>query len=267
MNMRKIIFTLLFISIPLSAMKVEPGTVIDPLYHNGQFTVSLADSAFTSLPSAMPALTSQTSKAASDIFKNKGVPVVISTVAGTVPWWALTTGTGYLLISQCDISDPSILASIASGISYVAGQQSNSLLKKYINNPYAKNFAKIALCASCLGISYISGNPIISDALFATANAIGLQTLIDNCSELLMQPKTITSPQQPQTQTNTWYTLSPALKANLIDGTADALTIMLPALCTTNACDPNVMLRILLYEQAYRLAQCGCVAAQRFINK
>jgi hypothetical protein len=78
-----------------------------------------------------------------------------------------------------------------------------------------------------------------------------------------MQPKINT----PQNQSQAWYTLSPETKANLIEGSVNALNTILPSLCISNACDPQAMLRILLYEQAYRLAQCGCTAAQCFVNK
>jgi hypothetical protein len=266
MNIKKFIFSLLFASAPLSAMNLVPGTVIDPLHHTGQFTVSVAQNV-TCLPSGLPSVLCQVSKASSDIFKNKGVPVLIYTAAGMVPWWALTTGTGYLIISQCGISDPGLLTSIVSGASYAAGQQSNSVLKKYITNPYVKSFAQVALCASCLGLSYISGNSVTSDALLAVAQAIGLQTIFDNCLELLMKIKVTHSYQSQSQKQQAWCALSPALKANLINGTVDALSIILPSLCISNECDPNMILRILLYEQAYRLAQYGCAAAQHFINK
>jgi hypothetical protein len=263
MNINNLILPLLFVSIPLSAMKLEPGTVIDPINHVGQFTVSIAEGSLNSLPSGLPTAVSQASKAGSDIFKNKGIPVIISTAVGMIPWWALTTGTGYLIISQCGFSDPTLITTVATGASSFAGEQSTSLLKKYINNPYAKSFTQIALCASCLGASYLSGNPLITNAFYAAGNAIGLQSIFETCSEYFAQSKA----NAPASESQTWYTLSPTIKRNLFDGTTNALSIIIPTLCITNACDSNMMLRILLHEQAYRLAQCGCTAAQHFINK
>ncbi len=267
MNVKNLIFTLiLLVSAPLSAMNLGPGTVIEPLKHNGQFTVSMTQTSFAALPSGLPATVSQASKMGSDLFKNKGIPVLITSAAGMVPWWALTTGTGYLIISQCGISDPTLFATVVAGASYATGEHSNSVINKYINNPYVKNIAQAALCASCFGLSYASSNPIISEALSATAQAIGLQTLIQTSCQLLAHAK----PNAPQNQPPTspaWYTLSPETKANLIDGTTHALSTILPSLCATNVCDPHAMLRILLYEQAYRLAQNGCAAAQHLVNK
>ena len=258
MNVKKLIFPLILLAnAPFYAMAPAPGTVIDPIKHTGQFTVSMAEHALGS--SSIPQIT----HAGSELFTNKGVPVIITTAASMVPWWALTTGTGYLLISQCGISDPALLATVASGASYAAGQQSGSILQKYINNPYVKNIAKAALCASCLGLSYISSNPLITDALFATAQAIGLQTLADASSQISIQPKINTT----HNQTHAWYALSPETKANLMEASVNTLSTILPSLCITNACDPHAMLRILLYEQAYRLAQSGCAAAHYFVNK
>lgn len=255
MNIKKLIFPLvLLINTPVFAMAPMPGTVIDPIKHIGQFTVSSADHVLGR--SGIP----QLADSGSQLFKNKGIPVIISSAASAAPWWALTTGTGYLIVSQCGISDPALLTTFASGISYAAGQQSNSLLKRYINNPYVKNIAQIALCASCLGLSYLSSNPIITEGLFASAQAIGLQTLFDSSSQLLAQ----TNSSAPQNQSPAWLAET---KANIMNETINTLSTILPSLCVTSTCNPQVMLHILLYEQTYRLAQCGCTAAQRLLNK
>ncbi len=260
MNITK--FTLFLALIGASAQGMAPGTVIDPIQHTGQFTVSMAESSLASMPSGMPTIT-QVSQATADIFKTKGIPVIISTTAGMVPWWALTTGTGYLIVSQCGISDPAILATIAAGASYAAGEQTSSFMKKCITNPYLQSATHLAICAACLGLSYTGSSSIINEALFATAQAIGLQTLIETSAKLFAQKQTI----ENTAPSNSWFSLSQETKDGIKEGTINTLSTILPVLCVPNFCDSNGILRILLYEQAYRLAQCGCFAAQQFIQK
>lgn len=264
MNVRNLVLTLIvLISSPLCAMNTAPGTVINPIKHNGQFTVIMAECSLASMPSGLPSIT-QVSQAGSDLFKNKGIPVIITTAAGMVPWWALTTGTGYLIITQCSISDPMILATLAAGASYAAGEQTNSMIKKCIDNPYFQSATQVALCAACMSLSYAGSNPLINDALFATAQAIGLQTLIETSAKLLSHQNSTPANSIPS---NSWFSLSRETKEGIFDGTVNALSTILPGLCATNLYNPNAMLRILLYEQAYRLAQCGCAAAQQLVHK
>jgi hypothetical protein len=240
MNIKNLIFTLILLAgSSISAMNPAPGTVIDPLKHTGQFTVTMAESSVASIPSGLPLIAQASSHASATLFKNKGMPVIITTVAGMAPWWALTTGTGYLMISQCGISDPTLLVAMAAGASYAAGEQTNSMVKKCINNPYFQSATQVALCAACVGLSYAGSTPLINTALFATAQAIGLQTMIEASSKLVAQN------QSPATPSNSWMFLSPETKAGIMDGTINALSTILPSLCTTDLCDPYAMLRIL----------------------
>lgn len=261
MNVKSLVLSLLLlIGCPIWAMAPAPGTVIDPLQHTGQFTVSISDNAFASGPSALPTV-SQITHAGTDLFKTKGIPVIITTAASMVPWWALTTGTGYLLISVCNISDPALLTAMAGGASYAAGEKTSSLIKKCISNPYFQSATQVAVCAACLGLSYVGSNALINDAFFASAQAISWQTLMDNSTKLLAPSQSTSN----APSSSTW--ISRETKEGMIEGTINALSTMVPGLCAANYCDSNALLRVLLYEQAYRLAHSGCTAAQQFIQK
>lgn len=261
MHIKKVFFALaLFAGIPMVAM--EPGTVIDPLNYSGQFTVSLPNQA-SSLSSGTGPLTTSIKATAQELFKNKGVPVIISTAAGMMPWWALTTGTGYLIISQCNLSDPLLLTALAAGSSYAVGEQTNSVFKKYIANPYFKNATQVALCAACLSFSYLGTNPIVNQAFFTIAQTIGWQTILDVSTKIVANTTFhITGTSSDQS----WFSLSPATTAGMIEGATNALSTMLPELCIANCYTAQNTLRILLYEQAYRLAQSGCSAAEQFFT-
>ena len=152
---------------------------------------------------------------------------------------------------------------MAAGASYAAGEQTSSLVRKCITNPYLQSATHVALCAACLGLSYTGSSSLINEALFSTVQAIGLQALIATSANLFAQKQAM----ENTAPSNSWFSLSQETKDGIKEGAINALSTILPALCIPNYCDSNVMLRILLYEQAYRLAQCGCFAAQQLIQK
>ncbi len=260
MNLKNFTATLiLVINAPIVAMPPKAGAVIDPVKQGGDYTVALANSSLANISSALPTVT-QVTKASTDLFKTKGIPVIITTAAGMMPWWALTTGTGYLLLSQCSISDPAVLTALASGASYAAGEQTNSLVKKCINNPVMQRAAQFALCAACIGMSYTGSNITMAAALVGAAQAIGIQTIMDASAFFTTSKSNETS-----STSSSW--ICPETKAAMMDGAINAMNTIIPSMCVANMCDSNALLRILLYEQAYRLAQSGCSAAQQFIKK
>lgn len=246
--MFKRIFGLFFLTYtflaPAMATELTSGTVVDPINQVGQFTVSLPQ---PNISSGIPAL----AQASADIFTQKGIPVVISTVAGNAPWWALTTGTGYLLISQFD---PSIAytTAIGSGLGYAAGQQMGTTLGKT---------SQLALLATLLGGSMFVSNPLYSHAFIAAAQALGLQTALAFMSQFqsAAQEKKSCTPNSG---------IMNNIKVALNSGLGDVLHVHAVAAFVNmlGACDTATIMHILLYEQAYRLAQSGSSIAKKLFT-
>ena len=165
-----------FLAPAMANTEFNAGTVVDPINQVGQFTVTLPQTNISGIPAA--------TQAATDLFKTKGVPVIISTVAGNAPWWALTTGTGYLLISQLDPS--TYLSAISSGVGYAAGQElgSTGLMGSALGKA-----SQLALLATLVSGSILTENPLYSQAFMAAAQALGLQTALALSSQF-MQPAT-----------------------------------------------------------------------------
>lgn len=244
-----------FLAPAMAVTDFNPGTVIDPINQSGQFTVSLPDAAKTSA-SGIPLA----AQASANLFTTKGIPVIISTVAGKVPWWALTTGTGYLLISQLD---PSTYASaITSGVGYAAGQELGTATQGLGASALGKA-SQLALLATLLSGSMLAANPLYSEAFMAAAQAIGLHTLI-SFSSSMMQPST-QEKKSCSPQSGIMNNITIALQSGL----ADVLHVHAIAAFVNmlGACDSVTLMRILLYEQAYRLALSGSAVAKKLFTQ
>ncbi len=250
--MFKKIFGLFFLSYTLLApamavQELSPGTVVNPLNQVGQFTVTIPQAS----SSGVPAL----AQASADIFKTKGTPVIVSTVAGNAPWWALTTGTGYLLISQFDPSIPFSTA-LAGGAGYALGQEIGAATSTL---PKA---SQLALLAAFLGTAYMSSNALLSDAFMAATQALGLQTALALSSQFISS-----KPTTPQTSTQKTGILN-NIKVALNSGLGDALHVhaVVAFMNVLGSMNSASLIHILLYEQAYRLALAGSQAAQQLFS-
>lgn len=239
--------TYTFLAPAMAVPELNPGTVVDPINQIGQFTVSLPNTT----ASGAPAL----SKAGTDVFKTKGVPVIISTVASHAPWWALTTGTGYLLISQFDPTIP-FAAALSGGAGYALGQEIGSATSTL------GKASQLALLATFLGTSLYSGNALISDAFMAATQALGLQTALSFSSQLFSKPST---PSQSSSQKSG---LLNNIKIALNSGLGDVLHVhaVVAFLNLFGNVSTATLMHILLYEQAYRLAMAGSQAAQQLFS-
>lgn len=258
MNYKKGLFAFLLINFVFYLPGMEQGKVIDPLHHHGQFTVSAAPQ-FTSANSYQLAPT--IAQDSSQFFCTKGVPVIISMIANTVPWWALTTGTGYLLVCPCDLINPFTLCSAAAGSSYSITEYIMNALKLGCKNNILINAGHAALLATCLGISYASSNVLVDASCLAMAQAICMPMIASvwaRTSNYLLPSPTTTTKNVPNVsaETNTIITA---------DNLECIQAAIFAGLISCNSC-PD-LLAILLYEQAYRLAQMGCHVAQELFTK
>lgn len=238
--------TYTFLAPSMAAPEFNAGTVVNPINQVGQFTVSTP----VSNPSGIPTL----AKAGSDIFKTKGIPVIVSTVASNVPWWALTTGTGYLLIAQFDPTIP-FAAALSGGAGYALGQE--------IGTSTLGKASQLALLATFLGTSLYSGNALVSDAFMAATQALGLQTALSLSSQYFAGSKTSTQ------NTSEKSGILNNIKIALNSGLGDALHIhaVVAFVSLLNNASTATLMHILLYEQAYRLAMAGSQAAQQLFAK
>lgn len=245
--------TYTFLTPAMAVQELKPGTVVDPIRQVGQYTVSLPHA---NVSSGLPAIT----QAGTDIFKTTGTPVIISTVASKVPWWALTTGTGYLLISHFDPTIP-FAAALGGGLGYAAGQEVGAATNTFFS-PTLGKVSQLALLATFLGTAYYSSNALISDAFMAATQALGLQTALSFSSQLFSKSQT---PQKnPQEQTG----ILNSIKVALNSGLGDALHIHAVVAFTNllGNVSTATLMHILLYEQAYRLAMAGSQAAQQLFS-
>ncbi len=231
---------------PLGAM--NPGTVIDPLNHSGQFTAIAVPKMPCSQSSSILPL---------DLCKMKGVPVIISLAASNIPWWALTTGTGYLLLNQCDACSPLLASSLVAGGSYALGQQATRCIKNIFKKQTVYCAAQMGLAAACLGLSYYASSPLIDDACIAASQAIGLHTALELSNTLLPKRSDVDAFE------------GPTIQNGFIAGGLESLqTLAYSSLgCLLSTCNSAELAQILLYEQAYRLAQAGCEAAQQLCRR
>lgn len=240
-----------FLAPAMAVTEFNAGTVIDPINQIGQYTVSLPD--VTSQPSGAPIIADSTA----NLFSTKGIPVIISTVASNTPWWALTTGTGYLLISQFDPSAAYVPA-ITGGLGYATGQEIGS--QGLMSSTLGK-VSQLALLATFLGGSYYTSNPLYSEAFLAAAQALGLQTALAFSAQMA-------GPQEKKSCQPSNGILN-NLKVALSSGLADVLHVhaISAFVSMLGACDTVTLMRILLYEQAYRLALSGSAVAKKLFTQ
>lgn len=246
--------TYAFLAPAMAVQELKPGTVIDPVNQAGQYTVSVPD-AINSQISGLPAIVD----ASTSLFNTKGIPVIISTVAGNAPWWALTTGTGYLIISQFDPT-ASYASAITAGLGYAAGQEIGTATQGYMASTLGKA-SQLALLATLLGGSMVINNPLYSEAFMAAAQALGLQTALAMISQFA--PKSSSEKSCAQTSG-----IMNNIKVALHSGLADVLHVHAVSAFVNmlGMCDKITLIRILLYEQAYRLAQSGSAVAKKLFT-
>jgi hypothetical protein len=236
-----------FLAPAMTVTEFNPGTVIDPINQAGQFTVSVPQVNASGIPAA--------TQAGTDLFKTKGTPVIISTIAGNVPWWALTTGTGYLLISHFDPTIP-FAAALGGGLGYGAGQEIGSAANAF--SPTIARASQLALLATFLGTSLYSSNALISNAFMAATQALGLQTALSLSAQYFAASKT-----SAPTEKNSGILNN--IKVALGSGLGDVLHVhaVVAFVNLLGNISTASLMHILLYEQAYRLAVAGSQAAQQ----
>ncbi len=223
----------------------NPGTVIDHINQAGQFTVTLPDTA--KIASGMP------------IFTTKGIPVIVSivvgNVSGNISFWALTTGTGYLLLSHYNPAAPYV-AAVTGGLGYAAGQEMGNATQGFMQTTWGKA-SQLALLTTLAGASMLTTNSVYGHAFLAATQALGLHTALTYAQQLLPS-KTNT---RPQSQNGIFA----SIKNMVSGGVSDALYAHTAAAMAhlAQSCDPSTLLHILLYEQAYRLALAGSSAAKK----
>ena len=243
---------------------MAPGTVIDPMNYSGQCTISL-------LPEMNPAnnsliTISHISKAGIDIGKTKGIPVLLSFAASAAPWWALTIGSGYLLITSCDITNPLAIQALVAGASYALAGKATQSMMHLIKNSAVYYGTHASLIAACLGVCYFSGNSFIDTACITAAQSFGVETLsgISAYVQDKAMPKKSTQEQSVLVTQNTGLEIG----KELLVCTGQSLEgLAYTTLCDMiQSCDSTPILCVLLYEQAYRLAQNGCKEAQQLFT-
>jgi len=237
-------------------MEHQAGTVINPIHQTGQFTIAGINHVGTTASGLAPIIT-HIGQRGNQIAQ----PAIISFAAGNAPWWALTIGTGYLLISQCDMSNPALISSCIAGAGFATGTHAIGLVKRIFENEHTINITTAALATSCLGISCAADAQLVQDAFFAAAQAMGVEAVVRLSQQLLSVKKCNT--QCKESKITTRSTAFENIDEGLIDGARQAININLYALFAEllRCYNPAALLRILLYEQTYRLASNGYQAA------
>lgn len=255
------LFLAIFISLGLVnagiAMEPQAGTIVTPIHQTGQFTT--AGVSPVNQPSGLiPAIT-EIGKTGSEIAQ----PTLISFAAGKAPWWALSAGTGYLLLFKCDMCNPAVISSCVSGAGFASGNQATQLLKNISANPTITTAARVAATVGCIGLSYATDIALAQDAFFAMAQAIGIDGTMELVEKLLTcaQGKSVT-PTEKQ-QTSAYKTPEWAVKATAQGAEIGLQTAFVQLL---NNYDPITLVRIFLYEQTYRLAQKGYASANELLR-
>ena len=258
-NLFLAIFIGLCLAFPGLAMEPQAGTIVSPMHQIGQFTVPGINPS-NQASGLIPAI-SQMTKTGSEIAQ----PTLISFAAGKAPWWALSAGTGYLLLFKCDMCNPSLISSCMAGAGFASGNQATQLLKNISTNQTITTAARVAATAGCIGLSYASNVALAQDAFFAMAQAIGIDGTLELVEKLLLCKQEQTSTQEKQT-TSSYKAPDWAIKTTA-QGTEIGLQTAFVQLLHNY--DPITLLRIFLYEQTYRLAQQGYDSANqlwRFIK-
>lgn len=248
------IFIALGLAIPMHSMELKPGTVIGPMHQTGQFTAAGINPVHQT-SGLVPAITT-IGQTGSQIAQ----PTLISFAAGKAPWWALSAGTGYLLLFKSDIYNPALLSSCVAGAGFASGSQASQLFKNISSNPTITTAARAAAIAGCVGLSYSTNVTLAQDAFFAMAQAIGIDATLELVDTLLTCAQG--SPTEKQQQSSytvpTWAAQATAQGAEI--GLQTAFIQLL------HNYDPVTLLRIFLYEQTYRLAQKGYDSANQLMQ-
>lgn len=255
------LFLAIFISLGLVscgiAMEPQAGTIITPLHQTGQFTAAGINP--VNQPSGLVPVVTELGKAGSEIAQ----PTLISFAAGKAPWWALSAGTGYLLLFKCDMCNPAIIGSCAAGAGFASGNQATQLLKNISANPTVTTAARVMATAGCIGLSYATDITLAQDAFFAMAQAIGIDGTMELVDKLLTCSKgTSVTPTEKQ-QSTSYKAPEWAVKATAQGAEIGLQTAFVQLL---NNYDPVTLLRIFLYEQTYRLAQQGYYSATQLLQ-
>lgn len=190
MNLQTLLFfTVSFLSLPLYPMSA--GIVIDPINYNGRFTVATIKPALSSSATAISMIDPL------ELAKNKGMPVVISLACSALPWWAITTGTGYILIQQFDENSNDLYRSLIAGSCFALAEA----VSRMMNDTHYANYVSYALntlfAAGCISINYLCCSNTLQEGSFSALQAIGSTVLIriaQNISTLYDQPQTQITP-------------------------------------------------------------------------
>jgi hypothetical protein len=168
--MKRILTTLLLISMALPASAMAPGTVLEGNALSAQYTVS-------ALPTAANFTLPNVSMPDPALFKEKGLPVIISFACGKAPWWALATGTGYVLIQELDVSSCQLYCSLASGSSYAIGEAISNMVTNKNYNKYVHCALQACLATSCACVNFACNNDMLKSASTSMLTAIGFNML------------------------------------------------------------------------------------------
>jgi hypothetical protein len=254
---------LLGYSMPFMAMDTSAlaGTVIDPINYSGQFTVS----AFQAHNSSSFDIAGN----AQELAKAKGLPVIISVGVSHIPWWALATGTGFLLLTQVNMADPILLQAALDGVGYAAGETAAKNISHICANEKIASAATVGLVAALYATSYAC--PTIG-CIYTIANAAAtttaIQILSNNAQNLFTNKQPAT--ESPQHNNGSWYSSINEyykMAAGMLLGGIGAYALKYQYIKKAlEIIDPRIAVKILLYEQAYRLAQAGVRAAQEFFT-
>jgi hypothetical protein len=181
--MKRILLILIFIfKFPLFAMAMEPGTIIDPLNARGQFTVSALNPDFKNTSNSIKLL-----DASSDLIAEKGTPVIITMACSKLPWWALATGTGYVLIRQMDGASAHLYNSLMSGSSYALIESCMNMLNDSKYSDYVKYAIQSACAIGALGLNYASYNILLKEYSITTLQVIAL-SILNNIASSFYEP-------------------------------------------------------------------------------
>jgi hypothetical protein len=267
-SLKSILFiALLGYALPFMAMDTKnlAGTVIDPINYSGQCTVNAFQA--PSGPSFDIAGNAQ------ELAKIKGLPVIVSIGASHIPWWALTTGTGFLLLTQANIADPLLLQVALDGLGYVAGETVAKNIPTISTNKKITTAATAALITALYATSYACpGIACICTIANAAATTAALQMLTSHAQNLFAnkqepnKQQPIVDIQQLNSTNSSWYSAIAEhykMAAGLLLGGLGAYALQYQHIKKIlEIIDPRLAVKILLYEQAYRLAQAGVQAAQ-----
>lgn len=168
--MKRIIIALLLSLLSAPAFSMAPGTVLDGTAISGRYTVSAVPTAanFTMPNIAMPD---------PNLFKEKGLPVIITFACGKAPWWALATGTGYVLIRELDTSSCQLYCSLVSGSSYAIGEAISQMVTNKNYNKYVQCALQACLASSCACVTYACNNDMLKSASTSMLTAVGFSML------------------------------------------------------------------------------------------